>query len=212
MTLTVWEKAADGTPLLRESKPYLVMDGACALETFTLKESRWAKRSTSVKFSDLGALTSYSSSADSSAAAVADTLGSLGGTVGDSLETAVKINTQLDALRSHGADQQLAKLKQQVDAKQQEITLAGLAVTEKDSAELERLKQQAAILEQRKAIAGDPAPSAADQQLAALDAQAKLLDAQRALSVSQRKLTAETDLAALRLDTERREAQAEHDK
>lgn len=210
VTLRVWEKDADGIARLREEKRHLVMDAACVHEAVSFRKSLWAKRAVNLKFSDLGAMTSYTHAADSGAAAAADTLGALPATVGSSLEQAVKINTQLEALRTGAATREAERLKQQVERKQKEIELAGLKATEQDAAELERLKQQAEMAEKRKTIGGGE-PSAAAKELATLEAEKTLLDAKLGSAVARRKLAAETDLAALRLEIEQRKTRAKAD-
>jgi hypothetical protein len=172
--ISVYEKGEDGKPVLREEKPHLVMDSACEVEVIALRKSAWAKRSTTLGFSELGGVTTYKHQADAAAAAAADTLGALPGTVSGSLEQAVKIRTQVAALRSSELDRQLDQAKKRVELKQQELTAAGLKATEKDAAELERLKQQAEMADKRKALETPPAPSEAATELAALKQEIEL--------------------------------------
>ena len=148
-TIDVYERAADGTAVLRESKPHLVMDGSCKTETVRLRKSMWSKRSAKLGFSELGAMTSYKHETESAAAAAAKTAGELPATVASSLESASKARKQLSALRTAGLEEELSQVKQEAEAKQQELTLSGLAATEAQHERLERLKQKAAIHEQR---------------------------------------------------------------
>jgi hypothetical protein len=147
-TINVYEKDKDGKPVLKQSKPHLVMDSTCEIQAIRLRKSLFAKRSVSVGFSDLGALKSYAHQADSTAAAIASTAESLPGTVTASLENVVKAKGAVDSLRSRDLQQRLAKVKAEAELKQQELNAAGLSATAKDHGALERLKQEVAKLEQ----------------------------------------------------------------
>lgn len=159
-TMNVYEKVR-GRAVLRESKPHLVMDSYCETKLVKLRKSVWAKRSVAIGFSDLGAMTSYKHQADSSAAAAFSTLDSLPGTVSGSLEEAAKIRKQVSAFQSTGLEEELARVKQEVELKEKELTRAGLAATENDRAKLERLKQRAELLQQRKSIRDSQPPAPA---------------------------------------------------
>lgn len=178
-TVDVYEKGANGKAILKQSKPALVMDAGCRVEVVKLRRSLWAKRNVSLKFSDLGALSSYSYQADASAAALASTAGSLPGTVTGGLESALKARQTLGSLETRGIDQQLAQVKAEAELKQQELTQEGLAATARDYAALEALKQRAAMFEQRKAIRDarytEPAVDEVANQIAQLKQQVELL-------------------------------------
>jgi hypothetical protein len=151
VTLNIYEKQ-NGKAVLKESKSHLVMDSRCVTRALKLRKSAWAKRSVSLGFSDIGALSSYKFQGESSAAAIASTAGSLPGTVTDSLEKGLKARELAGSLDRQGLEQQLAKVKAETDLKQQELTSAGLAATSTDYTKLERLKQRAELLQQRKTI------------------------------------------------------------
>jgi len=154
VTVNLYEKGAGDKAVLKESKPHLVMDSHCEVTKVELRESVWAKRSVTVGFSDLGALKSYAYQADSTAAAIAETASALPGTATASLENVLKAREALGSLESSDVKQELAKVKAEVELKQQELAREGLKATSADYATLERLKQRAATLEQRKAIRG----------------------------------------------------------
>jgi hypothetical protein len=156
-TVSIYGKASDGRAVLRERKIHLVMDSCCETREIGLRKSLWTKRSVTLGFDELGALTSFKRQSDSAAAAAATTLGSLPATVADSLEAAGKIRSGLASLRAGGVEEELSRVKTEVELKQQELARAGLAATQKDHDELERLKQRAEILEQRKKIHEDTA-------------------------------------------------------
>lgn len=145
--------------VLIESKPHLVMDGLCDLQTITFRKSILAKRTGSFTFSALGTLTGFSTTRTASAAALADTAQALPGTAAAGLEQAKKLSDDASALRNRSIDARLAELKNEVAIKQQEISLAGLHATEAQAAELERLKQQEQILKEQQAISGYTKPA-----------------------------------------------------
>lgn len=162
--LNVFEKDKDGKAVLRESKRQLVMDSACEVLAVKLRRSFFAKRAVKVGFDDLGGLASFKQETESSAAALATTAGELPGKVASSVEDAVKMRKGLGELGSQGLAEELSRVKQEAEKKQQEITLAGLTATAQDKAELERLKEQAELLEQRRKIGEAGAyPDAATQ-------------------------------------------------
>jgi hypothetical protein len=152
----------DATVVLIESKPQLVMDQLGELQTIAFHKSMLAKRTSSLTFSDLGALTGIATTRTASAAGLADTAQAIPGTIAASLEQTKKLYDDVGALRNRSIDARLAELKREVALKQNEIALAGLHATEAQSAELARLKQQEAILKEQKTIAGyaTPAPAA----------------------------------------------------
>jgi hypothetical protein len=153
--ISVYERDTEGKAVLRERKPQLVMDGSCETKTVKLRRSIWAKRSVKLGFSELGTLTSFKHEAESAAAGAAATAGQLPATVASSLESAAKSRKELTSLRNAGLAERLDSAKQEAEAKQQELTLAGLTATAKDHAKLESLKQEVAILEQEEKKAGE---------------------------------------------------------
>lgn len=94
----------DGQPVLREERPYLVVDSACETQVVQFRRSLWARRSTKLGFSDLGVLRNYSVGSTSSAAALADAAGQLPQTVSSNLDEVAKIDKELTALgKANGA-------------------------------------------------------------------------------------------------------------
>jgi hypothetical protein len=163
--LSVFEKGKDGRALLRESKRQLVMDSACEVVAVKLRRSVWAKRAVDIDFDDLGGLASFKQQTDSAAAAIAATAGEVPAKISGGVEDAVKLRKGLGELGSQGLAEELARVKQEAERKQQEITLAGLTATARDKAELERLKLQAEQLEQHRKIGESGAlPAAATEQ------------------------------------------------
>ena len=94
--LSVYERV-DGVPVLRQEKPYLVVDAACETQVVRFRRSLWAKRSTKLGFGDLGVLTSYAVGSTSSATALADAASQLPKTVSSNLDEADKIAKDLSA-------------------------------------------------------------------------------------------------------------------
>ena len=94
--LSVYERV-DGRPVLRQEKPYLVVDSACETQVVRFRRSLWAKRSTKLGFGDLGVLNSYAVGSTSSATALADAASQLPKTVSSNLDEADKIAKDLSA-------------------------------------------------------------------------------------------------------------------
>ena len=137
--LSVYERVG-GRPVLRDERPYLVVDSACATQVIKLRRSLWARRSTQMRFSDLGVMTHYGLGSTSAAAAAVDSAGELPKTISDNLEEAAKLRNDLSALAPAAASD---GLNERVQHKQRKIVVAGLAASDEDRAELERLKQAA---------------------------------------------------------------------
>lgn len=183
-TLSIWQREGDRAVLVQKFQQ-LVVDDACATRTFTLDSSWFSRREMSLRFSDLGALTGISGTADSSAAAVAGLLGQLPGTVAGAVGDASKLRTAWSGLKNAGLDAELARVRSEVDLRTQQQSLAGLAATDADYAKLETLKQQADVVTQLKTL-GDALPDSARdaalaQELAAVKAQLAALQAATAL-------------------------------
>ena len=198
----------DGKAVLQESRTQLVLDDACEHRLVELPEAWIEDENVELTFSDNGALTGIVGSDTSGVASLAETLGSVPGTVSDALGKAKSITDTIAGLRSAATDQRLAQIEKEVKIKQQELAQAGLLATEGTYVELEKLKRQADILTQQKTIReATPAAAVADpvaDEIARLRQQIELLTAQREHSLAQRRFTAETELAAIERELERR--------
>lgn len=108
---------------------------------------------------------------------------------------------QLAALRTKSLFQEVDRAKKQLELKQTEIAAAGLAATEGDQLELLRLQQQVQLADAFAKLRPDA--------LAAVElkTQTDLVNAQRELDVARRQLQTETDLAELRAQIERLQAE-----
>jgi hypothetical protein len=186
VTLTLWSKADSGKAVRIHSKPYLITDEASTRFTMKWDESWFGKRSLKLSFSAGGALTSVSTESTSDAAAIAETAATLPATITGGLEQSSKLLDQVEALRTKAADQRLARLKKEIELKQQQILQDGLLATEASHAELERLKQEAAILEARGTIRTATDPSTLE--LENLKRQIELLKAQKEFAAAEREL------------------------
>ena len=210
--LNVYEKGDDKKASLIESKLHMVMDEMSVIKTVKLRRSLWAKRSATLKFSASGALIGYASTTTAAGAAFADTVQGIPAAVASSLEQSKKIYTEIDGLRSRSLDQRLARVKKEVELKQQEQTRDGLLATDATHADLERLKQEASILEQRDKIAGFGQPSEQAAEVANLKKQIELLTAKHDLAVAQRTLASESELGDIWREIERLSTQEERDR
>lgn len=95
--LGVYENVG-GRPVLREERPYLVVDAACETQRVRFRRSLWAKRSTKLSFGRVGSLTGYAVGSASSAVAVTDAAGQLTGQVASDLAEGAKVDEQLTRL------------------------------------------------------------------------------------------------------------------
>lgn len=205
--INIYKKDEEGKVVLIESKQHLVMDELSVVRKIKLHKSLWAKRASTLKFSADGALTGYASTAAAAGAAFAETVQGVPASIAASLEQSKKIYDQVDGLRNRTLDQKLARIKKEVELKQQEILKDDLLATSSQHAELERLKQQAAILEQSKLIAGYGPPSADAVELATLTKKVELLSAKYELAVVERAIASEAALGDVWSRLEQLEAQ-----
>lgn len=143
----------DAAAVLIDSRPYLVMDELCEIQAIRLRKSLWAKRTSSLAFSNIGALSGLATTQTAAAAALAETAQAIPGTIATSLEQSTRTYTDVAAARSRAIDERLVELNRLVALKQQEIALAGMYATAGQAADLARLKQDVEILQQRKALA-----------------------------------------------------------
>lgn len=179
--LDVYERGPEGEAVLRERKEHLVMDSRCDTEVFKLRRSRWAKRSLTLGFNDLGGLASLSDQSDSAAAAAATTMGELPATVSASLESAAKIRKEIGATGK--IEQQLARVKAEAELKQHELTRAGLTATASEAADLDRLKRLAEAIEYGEKIEkGTAEPGLAATEIAELKERLERLKLQTAIA------------------------------
>jgi hypothetical protein len=207
VTMSTYERQ-DDKPVLQESRTQLVLDDACEHRLVELPEAWIEDENVELTFSDNGVLTGIVCSDTSGVASLAETLGSVPGTVSDALGKAKSITDTIAGLRSAATDQRLAQIEKEVKIKQQELAQAGLLATEGTHVELEKLKRQADILTQQKTIReATPAAVVADplaDEIARLRQQIELLTAQREHSLAQRRLTTEAELATIERELERR--------
>lgn len=183
VTLSIYQQGDDGKAMLVDSRPYMVMDSECRMESIEFRKSLWAKRAKSVEFSTIGALAGVSTTRASAGAAISDVVQSIPGAAVSGLNQSREIFDSVEAVRSVAVDQQISRLKKRIELKQQEITESALLATEGSAAELERLRREADILEQRKTIAGYAGQSdSLVTEIATIKQQLDLLISQQALS------------------------------
>lgn len=177
-----------------------VVDSKCTLQFIKFRRSLWARRATKVEFSESGALKTFEVAATSSAAAATGALGDIRTAIESGLESAGKIASSWQSIQDNKADHELARLKAQVELKENELKAAGLLATQERYAELEALKQQVQLADAKLAL--DPLASVTQQ----LQRQTKHVDALRENAVAKRQLQAESELTELRLEIERLKA------
>lgn len=181
---------------------YAVLDNRCAHRTFELRRSWFSRKSSKVAFSAAGVATGFASGSTSGVAAFAEAVGNLPGTVATSLKTVGDITDSAYSLRTKALDQELARVKKEVELRQQQVLASGLDLTENHAARLERLKQRQATLEARKAIieASDAiddlqAPASPPDELTSLRADVALLRAQLEKTLLERAAATTDELA-----------------
>ncbi len=151
--LRVVHRAPGSSLRIERTERRLVMDDRCTNEFLPFDKPFFGKRSLTLQFSDIGALTGIKESR-SGAGDVAGTIAGLPGTVAGGLETASKLLTTVDTLRARDDTAAIAALKRQVERKTEALNLKGLRATEADFGELERLKQMVEMVTARQALSG----------------------------------------------------------
>lgn len=126
-----------------------VVDAHSACRFLEFRKSIWAKRTMKATFGAGGALSSFDVQATSSAAAAAQTAGSLPSTATAALKDAGSLSDEIAALRNKPLNQEVARAQALLALKQAEMTTSGLAATAADYAELQRLQQQVEIAKAR---------------------------------------------------------------
>lgn len=163
-----------------------IVDSRSRLLEIPFRSSIFSKRQVAVELSDLGALSKYTHSTTASAKEVGEALSSLPKDVVDALDQAGQAQDKLQAIADHDAIAELERLKREVEHKQKEIELSGLAATEGDYAELKRLEQRASILEAgRKVAVGEATSDEVAGEIAVLKQQLEHAEANRELTTEQ---------------------------
>lgn len=179
-------------PVRKSTKRYAILDRRCTHQTFELRHSLFARKSSKLTFSTAGVATGFASGSSSSVAGFAETVSGVPGAISTGLTSAGGITDSVYALRNKALDNELARVKKEVELRQQRIADAGLDVTEDQAAELLGLKQRQemleankAILEASNAIEDLEAPDAGPTELARLQAEVALLRVQLEKAVLQ---------------------------
>lgn len=130
--------------VLKAARPALVLDELCDHQSIDIRSGLFGEAKGGVSFSEDGVLAKVDFGTKSAAAAAAEAFGKVPESVASSLETASKIADAADKIRMRPSERAIARVTKQVELKQKELELSGLAATEADYAELLRLTQEAA--------------------------------------------------------------------
>lgn len=136
---------------------HAVVDEYSRHQVFHLATSWLGRRSLTLSFDEYGLPNGVSTEGSSSAAAGLQSLAGAPQAFAGGVEGATSVRSQLAGARRSGVAAELARVKGEVELRQQRLVAAGLDATEGDVVQLERLKQYQAILETQSNIAGaDP--------------------------------------------------------
>jgi len=155
----------------------LVLDELCDHQSIDIRSGLFGEAKGACHSARTASWQRSTSAQKSAVAAAAEAFRKVPESVASSLETASKIADAVDKIRVRPSERAIARVTKQVELKQKELELSGLAATEADYAELLRLTQEAELLEKRKEIAGysPAAPSGVDREIAALKQEIELL-------------------------------------
>lgn len=157
-------------PVITSTSRHLVADATSPQHEYELKRTFFGRRSLAISFSDNG----YLSGLDAEGAAVlgeaAKSLSGAPAALGSGVDSFNKLSSGLTTARQAGLTSELARVKAEVELRQQRLVAAGLDVTTGDATRLARLTQLKDILEAQTAIKGtDPALVAALKEAAGHD-------------------------------------------
>jgi len=145
----LWKKDRKAGPVCIRTDVSQVVDARSACRFLEFRKSIWAKRTMKATFGAGGALSGFDVQATSSAAAAAQTAGSLPSTATAALKDSGSLSDDIAALRARPLNQEVARAQALLALKQAEMTTSGLAATAADYAELQRLQQQVQIAQAR---------------------------------------------------------------
>ncbi len=134
-------------PVLRERQIVYVVDEHSPIGFLEFSGSHWSKRGTTARFSSSGTLQKLSSSQDSNASAVADTLATLPDEYLSALKLANDVTEQRQRLRSQDSRARLEDLKREKEIAENQLALGELLDTGAVSSEISRLEKEIALLE-----------------------------------------------------------------
>ncbi len=203
VTWKLWKKRGPNDPadMCIRTGTSLVCDAISPVGSLEFRKSMWAKRTMKATFGNSGSMSGIEVGSTSSLAGAAATIGALPGATTSALEEASKFGDQLATLRTKSLYQEADRAKKLLELKQTEVSSAGLAATEGDQAELLRLKQQVEIAESTAKLRPDALA------VSELKMQTELVNARRDLEVARRQLQTEIDLAELRAEVDRLQAE-----
>ena len=151
--LHVVHSRPDGAVRIERTERRLLMDDKCQREFIPLDKGLFGKRSLTLSFSSLGALTGIKESR-TGAGDLSNALGAIPAGAAGALESTSKMLATINALRASEDTEAVADLKRQIERKTQDLNSKGLDANEDDFAELQRLKQMVEIVNARKTLAG----------------------------------------------------------
>ena len=151
MTLSVVE-CVEKIPVVSSRSRFSVGDEYSPIQTFELKKSLFGKRSIDLAFSADGFLTGVDTEGTAALSTAATALSGVPGDIATGVESYGKIATGLATAKRAGLDAELARVKAEVELRQQQILAAGLDSTTADATRLTRLTQLQGILESQAAI------------------------------------------------------------
>jgi hypothetical protein len=139
-------------PVITGRSRHLVADASSPHDELELKRSLFGRRSLTATLSDNGYLAGIDAEGAAILGEAAKALSGATGSVVGGLDSVNKLQSGLATARQAGLTAELARVKAQVELRQQELLAAGLDATEDQATELTRLTQLKGILEAQAAI------------------------------------------------------------
>lgn len=157
ITLTSVEHTA-GQPVVTSRTRALVADDKSEHVTYELATSLFGRRSLDLAFSTNGYLSGVGVEGSAAIAEAATAIAAIPSQVAGGIDSVNKIQSGVATARRASLDAELARVKAEVELRQQQALAAGVDLTSADAARLDRLTQLQAILEtQTKIGQADPA-------------------------------------------------------
>jgi hypothetical protein len=150
-------KAEDDSIVEVSHELLAVADSRVPIHQFDLQASVWGENGLTLTFDENGFVSSVGTSTTPGFVAGLEAVAGVTEGFATGVESGTKAYTSVQAARRASMDAELARIKAQVELRQQKLTSAGLDATTGDAVGLQRLQQLQGILEAQTAItAADP--------------------------------------------------------
>ena len=146
ITLSVVEHRAR-QPVVTSRTRALVADQHSEHVQYQLRRSLFGRRSLALTFSENGYLTGIAAEGSAALGETAKAIAAAPGQIAGAVDSVTKVQAGVASARRAGLDAELARVKAEVELRQQQALAAGLDLTSADAARLDRLTQLQSILD-----------------------------------------------------------------